>query len=70
MTPDSERRARVMLSFLADPGDAVLGAALRARSAAEILALTTGAGEAADVHNSTTSAMPGRWCCGSAAPRT
>jgi len=38
-----ERRARVALSFLADPGDVVLGAALRTRTAADILAATTGA---------------------------
>jgi DNA processing protein len=38
-----ERRARVALSFLAKPGDAVLGAALRIRTAAEVLALVTGA---------------------------
>jgi hypothetical protein len=43
MTPDSERRARVALSFLAQPGDPVLGAALRTRTAAELLALVTGA---------------------------
>jgi len=40
---DSERRARVALSFLAAPGDPVLGAALRTRSASELLALVTGA---------------------------
>jgi DNA processing protein len=33
----------VALSFLAEPGDAVLGAALRSRSAAGILAAVTGA---------------------------
>jgi DNA processing protein len=44
--PDADRRARVTLSFLADPGDAVLGAALRSMSPAEILALTTGASDA------------------------
>ena len=43
MTPDGERRARVALSFLAKPGDAVLGAALRALTASEVLALVTGA---------------------------
>jgi DNA processing protein len=43
MSPDGERRARVALSFLAQPGDPVVGAALRARSAAELLALVTGA---------------------------
>jgi DNA processing protein len=47
--PDAERRARVALSFLADPGDAVLGAALRARPATEILALTSGTTSAGDV---------------------
>jgi hypothetical protein len=47
MTPDAERRARVMLSFLAKPGDPVLGAALRTWTASELLALVTGAdGEA------------------------
>jgi len=40
---DAERRARVALNFLAQPGDQVLGAALRIRSAAELLALVTGA---------------------------
>jgi DNA processing protein len=45
----AERRARMTLSFLADPGDAVLGAALRSRSAAEILALITGSSEAGDL---------------------
>jgi DNA processing protein len=39
----AERRARVTLSFLADPGDQILGAALRSRTAAEILAAVTGA---------------------------
>jgi DNA processing protein len=43
MSPDGERRARVALSFLAQPGDPVLGAALRTRSANELLALITGA---------------------------
>jgi DNA processing protein len=43
MSPDGERRARVALSFLAKPGDAVLGAALRTRTTAEVLALVTGA---------------------------
>ncbi len=42
-TPDGERRARVALSFLAKPGDPVLGAALRTRTASEVLALVTGA---------------------------
>jgi DNA processing protein len=40
--PDSDRQARVTLSFLADPGDAELGAALRSMSPAEVLARTTG----------------------------
>jgi DNA processing protein len=43
MSRDAERRARVALSFLARPGDPVLGAALRTRTAAEVLALVTGA---------------------------
>ncbi len=43
MSPDGERRARVALSFLAQPGDPVLGAALCTRSADELLALVTGA---------------------------
>jgi DNA processing protein len=43
MTPDGERRARLALSFLARPGDPVLGAVLRTRTAAEVLALVTGA---------------------------
>jgi DNA processing protein len=40
---DHERRARMALSFLATPGDPVLGAALRIRTATELLALVTGA---------------------------
>ncbi len=43
MNSDGERRARVALSFLAKPGDPVLGAALRTRTASEVLALVTGA---------------------------
>ncbi len=43
MSPDGERRARVALSFLAQPGDPVLGAALRSWTASELLALVTGA---------------------------
>lgn len=43
MAPDGERRARVALSFLAKPGDPVLGTALRTRTAAEVLALVTAA---------------------------
>src|SRR5215471_7686949 len=43
MSADGERRARVALSFLAKPCDPVLGAALRTRTAAEVLALVTGA---------------------------
>jgi DNA processing protein len=42
LTAGGERRARVALSFIADPGDPVLGAALRTRTAAQILAATTG----------------------------
>jgi DNA processing protein len=41
-----ERRARVALSFLADPGDPALGAALRTMTAAELLAATTGTDDA------------------------
>jgi DNA processing protein len=57
MSSDGERRARVALSFLAKPGDPVLGEALRTRTASDLLALVTGAdadgeallaGEAAD----------------------
>jgi DNA processing protein len=40
--PDADRRARVALSFLASPGDPVLGAALRTIPAAELLAVITG----------------------------
>lgn len=40
---DGERRARAMLSFLAQPADPVLGAALRSSTAAEILAAVSGA---------------------------
>jgi DNA processing protein len=43
MSPDGERRARVALSFLAKPGDPVLGAALRSRTPSEVLALVSGA---------------------------
>jgi DNA processing protein len=43
MSPEGERRARVALSFLAKPGDPVMGAALRTRTATEVLALVTGA---------------------------
>jgi DNA processing protein len=43
MAPDGERRARVAMSILAKPGDPVLGAALRTRTACEVLALVTGA---------------------------
>jgi DNA processing protein len=45
----AERRARVTLSFLAPPGDPVLGAALRTRSPAELLAATTGSDAAGGV---------------------
>jgi DNA processing protein len=43
MSLDGDRRARVALSFLAQPGDPVMGAALRTRPADELLALVTGA---------------------------
>jgi DNA processing protein len=43
MAADGERRARVALSFLADAGDPVLGAALRARTATEVMAAVAGA---------------------------
>jgi DNA processing protein len=42
MAPDGERRARVALSFLANPGDPVLGVALRTMAASELLAAITG----------------------------
>jgi DNA processing protein len=67
MTPDDERRARVALSFLAKPGDPVLGAALRARTATEVLALVTGAdadGEAllaSDTEDAALSRAVQRW---------
>jgi DNA processing protein len=48
MSPDDERRARAALSFLARPGDPVLGAALRSRTATEVLALVTGADAAGE----------------------
>jgi len=38
----AERHARVALSFLAQPGDPVLGAALRTRTAADLLASVSG----------------------------
>ena len=40
---DVERRARVALSFLAQPGDPVLGAALERMSCADVVGLITGA---------------------------
>jgi DNA processing protein len=49
VTVSEERLARIALSFLADPGDTVLGAALDELTAAQVLAATTGtdgAGEA------------------------
>jgi len=39
---DSERRARVALSFLAQPGDLVLGAALRTIPAEDMFSAVTG----------------------------
>lgn len=41
--PAEERRARMALSFMAEPGDVVLGAALRSQSAVALLAAVTGA---------------------------
>jgi len=41
-----ERHARLTLSFLARPGDPVIGALLRSRTPAEILAVVTRMGEA------------------------
>ncbi len=45
MSSDGERRARVALSFLAQPGDPVLGAALRSFPAEELLGGVTGTDE-------------------------
>jgi DNA processing protein len=45
MSSDGERRARVALSFLAQPGDLVLGAALRIMTPAQLLAAISGADE-------------------------
>ncbi len=42
LSPDGERRPRVALSFLAQPGDPVLGAALRTMSASAVLAAVAG----------------------------
>ena len=39
---DGERRARMALSFLANPGEPIQGAALRAMPAADVLAAVTG----------------------------
>lgn len=44
MSADTERRARAALSFLAAPGDPVLGAALRAMPPSQLLAVISGAG--------------------------
>ncbi len=43
MSAEGERRARLAPSFLAKPGDPVLGGGLRTRTASEVLALVTGA---------------------------
>jgi len=43
MVSDGERRARVALSFLAQPGDPVLGAALERMSCGDLMGLVTGA---------------------------
>ena len=75
MSTDGERRARVALSFLAKPGDPVLGAALRARTPMEVLALVTGAdvGGAAVLAGQPEDAALGRaverWRTGSATSR-
>jgi DNA processing protein len=67
MTSDGERRARVGLSFLTKPGDPVLGAALRTRTASDLLALVTGAdadGEAllaGEAEDATQSRSVQRW---------
>jgi DNA processing protein len=45
MDPDGERRARVALSFLAQPGDPVLGWALRSFPAEDLLGVVTGTAE-------------------------
>jgi len=50
----AERRARVTLSFLADPGDRVLGAALRSRTAADVVAAITGADDAGEAQLTST----------------
>lgn len=42
MSGERERRARVALSLLANPGDPVLGAALRTMSASDVLGATVG----------------------------
>ena len=49
MDTDGERRARVALSFLAQPGDPVLGAALRSVPAEELLGAVTGTDEAGEL---------------------
>jgi hypothetical protein len=41
-----ERHSRLTLSFLARPGDPVIGALLRSRTPAEVLTVVTGMGEA------------------------
>lgn len=46
----AERQARVTLSFLADPGDVVLGATLRTQTAARTLASVTGANYSGSAH--------------------
>jgi DNA processing protein len=54
----AERRARVTLSFLAAPGDPVLGAALRTMAASELLAATTGSGAGGEAVLSAISEVP------------
>jgi len=64
MSADGERRARVALSFLAKPGDPVLGGALRTRTAAEVLGLVTGADPDGDalLAGGTEDRRNWRWC--------
>ena len=49
MSPEGERRARVALSFLAQPGDPVMGAALRSFPAEDLLGAVTGTNENGDL---------------------
>ena len=58
MIIDTERRARLALSFLAAPGDPVLGAALRTMPASQVLAATAEAGVDGEASLADTSADP------------